>query len=121
VEENLRKGQDKWSFRHTGVYHHHTSNFDLFIILHPNDHSVLEGRILKMLDANSATRPGLSQLSAFYNDPYRLHLLVMSSFFDNWRWYFRYLGEDFKAEVCIKTCVPQAEQVVDSDRTILLW
>ncbi len=101
VEDNLRKGQDKWSFRHTGVYHHHTPLLDLFIILHPNDHSVLEGRLLKMLEVDSAAKAKGSQFSAFREDPYRLHLLVMSSFFDNWRWYFRCLGEDFKAEVLI--------------------
>jgi hypothetical protein len=99
VEENFRKGQDKWSFRHTGVYHHHTSDFDLFILLHPNSNGILESRLLSMLGTESSSTAESSQLAQFRKDPYRLHLLVMSSFFDNWRWYFRDLGEDFRAEV----------------------
>ncbi|KUJ15959.1 uncharacterized protein LY89DRAFT_587507 [Mollisia scopiformis] len=98
VEENLRKGKDPWSFRHTGVYHHHTPDFDLFILLHPINNSVLEDRLLKMLEVDQSVKPKVSQIPAFCKDPYRLHLLVMSSFFDNWRWYFRNLGETFAAE-----------------------
>lgn len=28
-------------------------------------------------------------------DPDRLHLLVLSSFLDNWRWYLQHLGDRF--------------------------
>jgi hypothetical protein len=95
----MRKGRDPWSFRHTGIYHHHTSDFDLYILLHPNQHSVLEAHLLKILGLDSSTESNQLQLSAFNQDPYRLHLLVFSSFFDNWRWYFRYLGNQFAREV----------------------
>jgi hypothetical protein len=124
VEENLRKSQDKWSFRHTGVYHHHTLQFDLFIILHPNNYSVLEGRLLKLLkvDSNTMTESNVSQLNAFREDPYRLHLLVMSSFFDNWRWYLRYLGESFKIEVCRSSPYPSwLNDLLTFCRIILHW
>jgi hypothetical protein len=49
VEENLRKGQDPWSFRHTGVYHRHSPDLDLFILLHPNQYSVIEARLFQRL------------------------------------------------------------------------
>jgi len=99
VEENFRKGPDPWSFRHTGIYHHHTSDFDLYILLHPNKHSVLEAHLFKILGIGSQTASNQPQLSNFSQEPYRLHLLVLSSFFDNWRWYFRYLGDQFAREV----------------------
>jgi hypothetical protein len=101
VEENLRKGQDPWSFRHTGVYHRHSPDLDLFILLHPNQHSVIEARLFQRLGIAPET-PSYQLLPNWnFNDQesYRLHLLVLSSFFDNWRWYFRYLGDQFSDEV----------------------
>lgn len=100
VEENLRKGQDPWSFRHTGVYHRHSPDLDLFILLHPNQYSVIEARLFQRLGI--APEPTSYQILPNWNfndqEPYRLHLLVLSSFFDNWRWYFRYLGDQFSDE-----------------------
>lgn len=120
VEENLRKGKDPWSFRHTGIYHHHTPDFDLFIILHPINNSILETQLLKMLEVDQATKPKVSHIPAFCKDPYRLHLLVMSSFFDNWRWYFRDLGDAFKKEVRLPTFVPLHDLLMKS-RIIEQW
>lgn len=102
VEENHRMGHDPWSFRHTGVYHRHTSDFDLFILLHPTEDSILEAHLLSMLGVSLIeilTKPPVS--AKIVDDPYRLHSLVMCSFLDNWRWYFRYLGENFKFEVLV--------------------
>jgi hypothetical protein len=95
VEENQRKGKDPWSFRHVGIYHHHTKTSDLYIVLHPNQQAVLEDSLVDILKR----RP--SQLAA--SDPYRLHNLTLSSYFDNWRWYFRHLGDAFALEVCSPT------------------
>lgn len=101
VEENLRKGQGPWSFRHTGVYHRHSPDLDLFILLHPNQYSVIEARLFQRLGIAPETTS--YQILPNWNfddqEPYRLHLLVLSSFFDNWRWYFRYLGDQFSDEV----------------------
>ncbi|QDS67852.1 hypothetical protein FKW77_007579 [Venturia effusa] len=99
VEENRRGGYDPWSFRHTGVYHRHTSNSDLFILLHPTQDSIFEDHLLSMLGINLieiSTEPIAS--AALADDPYRLHSLVLASFLDNWRWYFRYLGDHFASE-----------------------
>lgn len=62
---------------------------------------MLEDRLLKMLEVEQSTKPEVSQLPAFCANPYRFHLVVLSSFFDNWRWYFRYIGKAFGEEVCI--------------------
>lgn len=100
VEENLRKGYDPWSYRHTGVYHRHQSDFDLFILLHPNQNSALESRLLSMLGLNLVKVAVSSSISlTVLNDPYRLHGVFLCSFLDNWRWYFRYLGDKFVSEV----------------------
>lgn len=68
VEENLRKGQDPWSFRHTGVYHRHSPDLDLFILLHPNQYSVIEARLFQRLSIAPETtsyqycRTGISMI-----------------------------------------------------------
>ncbi|TLD24526.1 hypothetical protein E2P81_ATG11862 [Venturia nashicola] len=96
VEENRRQSKDPWSYRHTGVYHRHTPNFDLFILLHPNQSNTLENRVLSMLGLNSFIAPTGNHVISF--NPYRFHTAVLFSFLDNWRWYFRYLGDIFATE-----------------------
>lgn len=98
VEENLRDGKDPWSFRHTGIYHHHASDFDLYVLLHPNQHSVVETRLFQILGIESSTVSHHTRPLDFSQGPYQLHLLLLSSFFDNWRWYFQYLGDRFSHE-----------------------
>lgn len=99
VEANRREGYDPWSYRHTGVYHRHTPDFDLFILLHPNQNSVLESHLLSMLGIDPVgTSTEIKVSTKLLEDPYRLHYLVLCSFLDNWRWYFRYLGDNFASE-----------------------
>ncbi|KAF8848232.1 hypothetical protein BDZ45DRAFT_606259, partial [Acephala macrosclerotiorum] len=115
VEENRREGRDPWSFRHTGVYHHHNSDFDLFIVLHSNSQNVLENSLRKMFEVGQMTNSEVSQRSSFCQDPYRLHLLVMSSFFENWRWYFRSLGDAFTEENNLAMIIkPEAAKAQES-------
>lgn len=94
VEENFRKMINPWSFRHTGIYHHHSSQLDLFIILHPNEESILDTRLCEWLGVTSDTS-SLEGISSLQREPNSLHLFVLSSFLDNWRWYLRHLGERF--------------------------
>jgi hypothetical protein len=101
VEENFRKeALSPWSWRHTGIYHHHTEKHDLIIILHPNPESVLEARILKWLGLNlSLNNFESSGLTIQHDDSFLVHPLALTSFIDNWRWYFRYIGDEFNYEV----------------------
>jgi len=103
VEENQRGGKrNLWSLRHTGIYHRHTLDFDLFIILHPMKGSVLEKRIQQLENDTVSDRMERMQLC---NDPFRLHSMLFASYFDNWRWYFRYLADQFPENVSIP-CPP---------------
>jgi hypothetical protein len=99
VEENFREGADPWSFRHTGVYHSHTQKHDLFILLHPHQDSLLEDRLLSILRLSSKVENRQTDYSNLYQNPYQIHQLILSSYTDNWRWYFRYLGDQFAREV----------------------
>ena len=98
TEENQRSKHTPWSFRHTAVYHHHdsASNFDLFILLHSIEDSYLEQQLI------SLTKPGprsQSMLRTLLADPSNLHLLIASSYVNNWRWYLRYVGQSFEDKV----------------------
>ncbi|PWY68485.1 hypothetical protein BO70DRAFT_432813 [Aspergillus heteromorphus CBS 117.55] len=101
VEERPRKIMP-WSWRHTGVYHHRRypqagqKGHDLFIILQPNEASILDTRIQDRMAALSrlSSDPGLDQERA-RDFPEALHSLVLSSFLYNWRWYLRHLGDQF--------------------------
>jgi hypothetical protein len=93
VEENHRQreeGTNEWSWRHTGVFHRHSVSSDLFIILHPRLGDSLGKRLMEILSSS----PDKLTSSAF-----DLHCVVLSTFVDNWRWFFRALGDQFKYEV----------------------
>ncbi|KAK3175305.1 hypothetical protein OEA41_002552 [Lepraria neglecta] len=93
TEENHRSPDNPWSVRQTGVYHHHSSknDFDLFILLHPLSESVLERQLLAF-----DTQSHASEIASICKNPYRLHILPFATYLDNWRWYFRFLGEEFE-------------------------
>lgn len=40
-----------------------------------------------------------TELASLVEDPYRMHLMPFTLYLDDWRWYFRYLGEDFQDKV----------------------
>ena len=65
------------------------------MFLHPLRHSVLEKHLLAFGDQN--LRP--TDLSSICNNPYRLHVMPYVMYLDNWRWYFRYLGNEFQKKV----------------------
>ena len=93
-EENLRSTTSPWSIRQTGVYHHHsfTNKFDLLIFLHPLSDSALEKQLVDL----SVPRYRSTELLSTCENPYRLHILPFATYLDNWRWYFRHLGDEFQ-------------------------
>lgn len=100
VEENRRPGRNPWSNRYTGVYHRHTADCDLFIMLHPIKDSVLESNMLATLGFGLTSVVADTYVSSeLAESPFRLHSVILGTFLDNWRWYFRYLGEKFATEV----------------------
>ncbi|PWY64183.1 hypothetical protein BO83DRAFT_146261 [Aspergillus eucalypticola CBS 122712] len=101
--ENTGRRLIPWSWRHTGVYHHrrqpsqNENGYDFFILLHPNQDSIADKRILNGLGIfeDSRLQPGLSRNEA-EDQSILVHSLVLSSFICNWRWYLRYLGDRFE-------------------------
>jgi hypothetical protein len=99
VEKNNYNELNPWSRRHTGVYHHHDveKNFDLFILLQSIANSTAEARLLDIVRKGKEDKEELTRMC---NNPYRMHLLLASSYFLNWRWYLRKLAKDFNERVC---------------------
>ena len=94
VEENDRKGEDPWSRRHTGVFHHHGSKESIWILLFPTQEKYCKVESqLRQLEAGTSDAQAV--LEAIITNPLRLHMFLFSSYFENWRWYLRKLGEDF--------------------------
>ncbi|CAO2655110.1 Nn.00g101740.m01.CDS01 [Neocucurbitaria sp. VM-36] len=93
VEQNRRGGQDPWSLRHTGVFHCHSlaDGTDIFILLHPIRVPLVETVLTSLED-------DLIERKKFCENPFLLHTWLFSQYFDNWRWYFRYIGERFAEE-----------------------
>ena len=98
VERNKRKCGDPWSLRQTGVYHKYSAQDELspenlWILFHPMPKSVAYKRLQETTAAELRgrdTRP----------DPLRLHLLVFSSYVDNWRLYLHDITRKFLELVC---------------------
>ena len=97
AEENHRLPDVPWSVRQTGVYHHHfaKNDFDLFILLHPIENSLFEQQLTRL----STTQSSRAELESLVENPYRIHIMPFTLYLENWRWYFRYLGEKFQEKV----------------------
>ena len=97
AEENHRSPESPWSVRQTGVYHHHSAknDFDLFILLHPIENSFFEQQVTSL----AMTQSFQDELACLVENPYRMHIMPFALYLDNWRWYFRYLGEEFQDKV----------------------
>ncbi|KAL9615926.1 MAG: hypothetical protein Q9160_009138 [Pyrenula sp. 1 TL-2023] len=91
AEENNRSLSIPWSQRQTGVYHQHSADVDLWILLNPTNESVVE-RQLKCL----ADLPHSTAIKKIAEDPYQLHILILESYLRNWRWYLQWLDEKFE-------------------------
>ena len=88
VEYNDHAQGGPWSERQIGVYHSFSSapnTKGVMILLHAQLTSKAQGRLE---DAFSEGRYNQNSLTS----PLRLHLLILSSYIDNWRWYMNELG-----------------------------
>jgi hypothetical protein len=90
VEQNGRGAQSSWSRRHTGVYHDHKAGegLDVVIMLHPIRDPAFEHAIATL----QGDTTGRAEVC---NNPLRLHEILFGCYMDKWRWYLRYLGEQF--------------------------
>ncbi|ETS76549.1 hypothetical protein PFICI_11936 [Pestalotiopsis fici W106-1] len=91
VELNGRGPKNGWSTRHMGIYHHHSQDSDLLILLHCSPGSSMRQRMAKLLDSSQVTLSNKWLLDR----PQDLHLLAISCYADNWRMYLRHIGDRF--------------------------
>ena len=91
VEESRGKEKFSWPIRQTAVFHRFVPGGpeeNLWIFIHPMPKSVLQ---LKLEDAITSG----TQFSNCKSVP-QLHLLVISSYIENARWYLKSLSEEFE-------------------------
>jgi hypothetical protein len=96
VEEVIGPSTSSWALRQTGVYHRHGPNGsgNLWIFLHPRPHSTIQTRLescVKSWDQTEGPHEGLELVN----------LLVLSSYFGDWRWYLKSLSAEIERIVCI--------------------
>ena len=91
VERNNRPQGNNWSTRQTIVYHQKTGEVngtEIWIFLHPKPESVFHKRIMNgVSDVHKAWQ--------LFSRPLNVHLLLLSCYIENWRWYLAQLSETF--------------------------
>ncbi|CZR50160.1 uncharacterized protein PAC_00032 [Phialocephala subalpina] len=91
VEQSNGIGSRSWTMRQVGVFHHFVPSGpgSLWIILHAKPNTRLQQRMEAALSQwqKSSSRPQVWHL---------MHLLVLSTYLNNWRWYLRSLSEEFE-------------------------
>lgn len=85
-----------WPIRQTGVFHRYNSKADtnLWIILHPMPQSKVQERLDELVIKQAAS-------TSLCNDWHQLHLLIISSYMNNWRWYLNDLSDEISETVSI--------------------
>lgn len=91
VEESRGKEKISWPIRQTAVFHRFVPGGpeeNLWIFIHPMPNSVLKGKV----------QDAITQSTQFRNSKSipQLHLLVVSSYIENARWYLKALSEEFE-------------------------
>ena len=99
VERNGRAQGNNWSIRQTTVYYQRTTEgADFWIILHPKPESVFQRRLEKLFSDVQST-------ASVRLNPATVHLLLFSSYMENWRWYLSQLSETFIDAVSLSQIV----------------
>jgi hypothetical protein len=89
----VEQAGNSWATRQIGVYHRRESKgsgpANLWIFLHPKNNSVVQKRLEAALSmwSNSSSRSANWDL---------MHLLVLSSYFGDWRWYLKSLSGEIE-------------------------
>ncbi len=96
VEEVPGNSSHPWAIRQTGVYHHHVPNGSgsLWIFLHPRPNSSLQQRL-------EACALEWDRSEGSIDDWELTHILTLSSYFGDWRWYLKSLSADIEHIVCL--------------------
>src|SRR4051794_14327484 len=91
AEESSAPGSDTWTMRQVGVFHRFvpTGPGSLWVFLHAKPNTRLQQRLE---EATSRWEQGAPQEQHWQF----MHLLVLSTYLNNWRWYLRSLVADFE-------------------------
>ncbi|KAH6679448.1 hypothetical protein B0J14DRAFT_297870 [Halenospora varia] len=91
VEEVKKASNISWAIRQTGVYHRHmpTGPGSLWIFLHPRPNSTLQTRLEKSIKEWSRKQRSLIELQL-------VHLIPLSSYIGDWRWYLKNLSAEIE-------------------------
>jgi hypothetical protein len=114
VEESKHGNKKSWPVRQLGVFHRFNpkTKTSLWILLNPMPNS----RVQQRLDDSVLQQ---NWLKDSYPDLQQLHLMVISSYIHNWRWYLDDIGEEFEATVGISQRIFHAVFALISQR--LTW
>jgi hypothetical protein len=91
VEPNNHKQGQKWSERQIGVYHELSIDpavADVLILLHAMPESGLHRRIVE----SCGNQPGLCYGKQKAATGLYLHVLIISTYINNWRWFLDDIG-----------------------------
>lgn len=85
-----------WAIRQTGVYHRHVPNGsgNLWILLHPRPDSTIQARLEECAFEWEGRNGSLDEWEM-------THILILSSYFDDWRWYLKSLSAEVELLVRI--------------------
>ncbi len=91
VEESIRPNSKSWVIRQMGVYHHYYPETDsnLWIFIHPRPNSPAQRRL------EDAIRRW-EQLKSGHQSWHLTHLLLISTYFNDWRWYLKSLSAEIE-------------------------
>ena len=95
IEKNGRRApRDRWSVRQTGIFHNVRLNQqdNCYILIHPMINSAVENRLDGLL-----TQPNAAQL--FDQNPLMIHVLILSSYLENWQPYMETISQTYKSLV----------------------
>ncbi|KAH8592626.1 hypothetical protein B0O99DRAFT_653773 [Bisporella sp. PMI_857] len=89
--EEVAGSSNPWAIRQTGIYHRYVPNGlgNLWIFLHPRQNSTLQKRLEDAALVWEQTKSSRKH----WED---VHVLVLSSYFGDWRWYLRSLSAEIE-------------------------
>jgi hypothetical protein len=91
AEESSGPGSDTWTMRQVGVFHRFvpTGPGSLWVFLHAKPNTRLQQRLEEATSRWEQSAPRQRHW-------HFMHLLVLSTYLNNWRWYLRSLVADFE-------------------------
>lgn len=98
LERNDHKQGARWSERQVGVYHRFGKNEKAtMILLHASPETMLQKRLEALFPSQQSTNDHLAH-------PLMLHVLVLDTYMNNWRWALNDYAQPFRQKVGVLLC-----------------